>query len=44
MATIYSAVGIDGTTVRKADPFSRGFYYVPFSDQNVYGPVDELWG
>jgi uncharacterized protein DUF1501 len=43
-ATIYSAMGIDWTTVRKDDPFGRGFYYVPFSDQNLYGPIDELWG
>ena len=43
-ATIYSAMGINLTTVRKDDPFGRGFYYVPFSDQNVYGPIDELWG
>ncbi|PYT24706.1 MAG: hypothetical protein DMG57_27710 [Acidobacteria bacterium] len=43
-ATIYSAMGINWTTVRHDDPFGRGFYYVPFSDTNVYGPVDELWG
>jgi hypothetical protein len=43
-ATIYSALGINWTTVRKDDPFGRGFYYVPFSDQNIYGPIDELWG
>jgi uncharacterized protein (DUF1501 family) len=43
-ATIYSAMGIDWTTVRYDDPFHRGFEYVPFSDQDIYGPVDELWG
>jgi len=43
-ATIYSAMAINWTTVRHDDPFGRGFYYVPFSDTNAYGPVDELWG
>ena len=43
-ATIYSALGIDWTTVRYDDPFRRGFEYVPFSKQDVYGPIDELWG
>src|SRR5687767_13715325 len=28
-ATIYSALGIDWTTVRHADPLGRGFEYVP---------------
>ena len=42
-ATIYSALGIDWTTVRHDDPFNRGFEYVPFSDQDLYGPVNELW-
>jgi hypothetical protein len=42
-ATIYSALGIDWTTVRCDDPFMRGFEYVPFSDQNLCGPIDELW-
>ena len=28
-ATIYSAVGIDWTTVRHDDPLGRGFEYVP---------------
>ncbi len=42
-ATIYSALGINWTTVRCDDPFNRGFEYVPFSDQNLYGPIDELW-
>jgi len=43
-ATIYSAMGIDWTTVRRDDPFGRGFEYVPFSDQDLYGPINELWG
>jgi len=43
-ATIYSALGIDWTTVRYDDPFRRGFAYVPFSDQDLYGPIEELWG
>ena len=43
-ATIYSALGIDWTTVRYDDPFHRGFEYVPFSGQDLYGPIDELWG
>jgi hypothetical protein len=43
-ATIYSAMGINWTTVRCDDPFSRGFEYVPFSEENLYGPIDELWG
>jgi hypothetical protein len=42
-ATIYSALGIDWTTVRYDDPFRRGFYYVPESNQDIYGPINELW-
>lgn len=42
-ATIYSAMGIDWTTVRPDDPFHRGFEYVPFASQGTYGPIDELW-
>ncbi|WP_321473811.1 DUF1501 domain-containing protein [uncultured Paludibaculum sp.] len=42
-ATIYSAMGINWTTVRYDDPFGRGFYYVPDSDSDVYGPINELW-
>ncbi len=42
-ATIYSALGIDWTTVRHDDPLQRGFEYVPFSDQDLYGPINELW-
>jgi hypothetical protein len=44
-ATIYSALGIDWTTVRRDDPLGRGFEYVPFAaSQDLYGPVHELWG
>jgi hypothetical protein len=42
-ATIYSALGIDWTTVRRDDPLGRGFEYVPFSDRDQYGPIHELW-
>lgn len=43
-ATIYSALGINWTTIRFDDPFKRGFEYVPFSKEDAYGPIDELWG
>ena len=42
-ATIYSALGIDWTTIRYDDPLDRGFYYVPLSKDDAYAPVDELW-
>ena len=42
-ATIYSALGIDWTTIRNDDPLGRGFYYVPLADDDAYAPVDELW-
>ena len=42
-ATIYSALGIDWTTLRKDNRFGRGFEYVPSSEQDLYGPVHELW-
>ncbi len=42
-ATIYSALGIDYTTVRPDDPLGRGFEYVPFAKDGVYKPVDELF-
>ncbi len=42
-ATIYSALGIDWTKVAP-DPTGRGFDYVPFaSEEDLYGPVNELW-
>jgi hypothetical protein len=43
-STIYSALGIDWTTIRYDDPFHRGFEYVPFASQGTYGPINELWG
>lgn len=42
-ATIYSALGINWTSVRYDDPFGRGFEYVPKSKEDVYGPIHELW-
>ena len=42
-ATIYSALNINWTTVRYDDPLNRGYYYVPNSDQDIYGPINELW-
>jgi len=42
-ATIYSAMGINWTTVRHDDPLGRGFEYVPFSGDDLYGPITELW-
>ncbi len=41
--TIYSALGIDYTTVRHDDPLGRGFEYVPFAKDGLYKPVDELF-
>jgi hypothetical protein len=43
-ATIYSALGINWTTIRQDDPLNRGFYYVPNSDTDLYGPINELFG
>ncbi len=43
-ATIYSALGIDYTSIRYDDPFERGFEYVPYAHEDLYGPVKELWG
>ncbi len=43
-ATIYSALGINWTTIRYDDPFKRGFEYVPAVKEDAYGPIDELWG
>ena len=42
-ATIYSAMGINWTTIRYDDPFGRGFEYVPLAKEDVYGPINELW-
>lgn len=41
--TIYSALGIDYTTVRRDDPLNRGFEYVPFAKDGVYSPIEELF-
>jgi uncharacterized protein (DUF1501 family) len=43
ISTIYSAMGIDYTIERHDDPLNRGFEYVPFAKDGVYGPIDELW-
>jgi hypothetical protein len=43
-ATIYSALGIDWTSVRHDDPLGRGFEYVPQTGAVPYYPVHELWG
>ena len=41
--TIYSALGIDYTTVRHDDPLNRGFEYVPFAKDGTYQPIDQLF-
>jgi uncharacterized protein (DUF1501 family) len=43
-ATIYSAMGIDWTTIRRDDPLGRGFEYVPQTGPFQFYPVHELWG
>jgi hypothetical protein len=43
-ATVYSAMGIDWTTIRHDDPLGRGFEYVPQTGPVPYAPVHELWG
>jgi hypothetical protein len=42
-ATIYSALGINYTTVRNDDPLGRGFEYVPSTGAYVGKPVQELF-
>lgn len=42
-ATIYSALGIDWTTIRRDDPLGRGFEYVPQTGPVQFYPVHELW-
>jgi hypothetical protein len=42
-ATIYSALGIDWTTVRRDDPLGRGFEYVPIDSRYDFRPIHELW-
>jgi hypothetical protein len=44
-STIYSALGIDWTTIRYDDPFQRGFEYIPFAAANdAYGPINTVFG
>jgi hypothetical protein len=42
-ATIYSALGINYTTMRLDDPLGRGFEYVPSTGSYVGAPVQELF-
>jgi hypothetical protein len=42
-SSMYSALGIDYTTVRHDDPLNRGFEYVPFAKDGTYRPIDELF-
>jgi len=43
-ATIYSALGIDYTTVRHDDPLGRGFEYIPTTATTYIGaPITELF-
>jgi hypothetical protein len=41
--TLYSALGIDFTTVRTDDPLGRGFEYVPDAKIGHYGALEELF-
>ena len=43
-ATIYSALGIDWTKSITDTPSGRKFEYVPFGQQGVYVPIEEVWG
>ncbi len=43
-ATIYSALGINYLTIRRDDPFGRGFEYVPFANEGAWYPITELFG
>lgn len=42
-ATLYSALGIDYTTMRTDDPLNRGFEYVPGAKYGQYVPIEELF-
>lgn len=42
-ATVYSALGIDWTTVRCDDASNRKFEYIPYASEGSYGPIDELF-
>lgn len=41
--TIYSALGIDYTTVRTDGPMGRGFEYVPGAKDGHYQPIEEIF-
>lgn len=43
-ATIYSALGIDWTQVKRDYPLGRGFEYIPGASTGDYVPIGELWG
>ena len=42
-ATIYSALGINYTTVRHDDPLGRGFEYIPTTTGYAGKPIEELF-
>jgi hypothetical protein len=42
-ATIYSAMGINYTTVRHDDPLGRGFEYIPSTGSYIGKPIQELF-
>ncbi|HEY8182718.1 MAG TPA: DUF1501 domain-containing protein [Thermoanaerobaculia bacterium] len=42
-ATIYSALGINYTTVRRDDPLGRGFEYVPSTNAWTAAPIRDLF-
>ena len=42
-ATIYSALGINYTTVRHDDPLGRGFEYIPTTGSYIGQPIVELF-
>ncbi|HYR92209.1 MAG TPA: DUF1501 domain-containing protein [Terriglobia bacterium] len=42
-ATIYSALGIDYTTVRRDDPLGRGFEYIPTTNDWLAYPIRDLF-
>jgi uncharacterized protein (DUF1501 family) len=42
-ATIYSALGINYTTVRHDDPLGRGFEYIPQNQARLGTPITELF-
>ncbi|MFN0107877.1 MAG: DUF1501 domain-containing protein [Blastocatellia bacterium] len=42
-ATVYSALGIDYTTIKRDDPFGRGFEYIPFANEGYWQPINDLF-